>query len=149
MADKKYGKLIVNAPITERVFGKGLTLNANKYFPELKYWLRWNLITEPWLMEPEPHSHDFDQVWHIFGADSMDISDFRAEIEISLGEEGEKHVITSPKVVYIPKGLIHCPVNFKKIEKPIIWLNIAFTDEYLQTLGSGLKRGLEDGWRDA
>jgi hypothetical protein len=144
MAETKYGKLIVDAPITKRVFANGLTLNANQYFPELKYWLRWNLITKPWIMEPQPHSHDFDQVWHIFGADSMDISDFRAEIEMSLGDE--KHTITTPKIVHVPKGLIHCPVNFKKVEKPIIWLNLAFTGDYLQTLGSGEKRDLPKGF---
>jgi hypothetical protein len=147
MADTDYEKYIVDAPITQRVFAKGLTLDINKHFPESpKYWLRWNLITKPWIMEPEPHSHDFDQVLHVFGADSNDISDFRAEIEISLGAEGAKYTFTTPKIIYIPAGLIHCPVNFKKVEKPIIWLNIAFTDTYMQTLGSGEKRTMKEGF---
>jgi hypothetical protein len=147
MSDTNYEKYIVDAPITKRVFANGLTLDINKYFPECpKYWLRWNLITKPWIMEPEPHSHDFDQVWHIFGADSSDISDFRAEIEMSLGAEGQKYTITTPKIVYVPAGLVHCPVNFKKVEKPIIWLNMAFTDAYTQTLGSGEKRTMKAGF---
>lgn len=148
MADTKYGHLFVKAPITMRVQGKGLTLNAAQYFPELQYWLRWNLITTPWVME-EPHSHDFDQAWHVFGANSMDISEFEAELEVHLGAEDEKYVITTPQVIYIPKGLIHCPVVFKRVDKPIVWLNIAFAGDYLKTMGDGEVRGLEDGWRNA
>ena len=92
MAETKYGKLIVEAPITQRVFANGLTLNANKYFPELKYWLRWNLIPKPWIMEPEPHSHDFDQVWHIFGADS----ESQSELEQPAGEGIEPDIPEVP-----------------------------------------------------
>jgi hypothetical protein len=147
VADTKYGNLIIEAPITMRVWGKGLTLNAAQFFPPLKYWLRWNLITTPWVME-EPHSHDFDQALHVFGANSMDISEFDAEVEISLGEEGEKHTFTTPKVIYIPKGLVHCPVEFKRVDKPIVWLNIAFAADYLKTTEDGKVMGLEDGWRD-
>jgi len=149
VAETKYGHLLVKAPITMRNWGKGLTLNASKYFPELKYWLRWNLVTQPWLMEKEPHSHDFDQALHVFGANSMDISEFEAEVEVYLGAEGEKHTITTPQVIYIPKGLIHCPVEFKRVDKPIVWLNIAFSADYLKTMQDGEKQGLEDGWRDA
>jgi hypothetical protein len=149
VAETKYGHLLINAPITMRNWGKGLTLNAAKYFPELQYWLRWNLITQPWLMEPEPHSHEFDQALHVFGANSMDISEFEAEVVVSLGEEGEKHVITTPQVIYIPKGLVHCPVEFRRVDKPIVWLNIAFTGDYLKTMKDGEVQGLEDGWRTA
>ena len=148
MADTKYGHLFVKAPITMRVQGKGLTLNAAQYFPELQYWLRWNLITTPWVME-EPHSHEFDQALHVFGANSMDISEFEAELVVHLGAEDEKHVITTPQVIYIPKGLIHCPVEFIRVDKPIVWLNIDFTGDYLKTMGDGEVRGLEDGWRNA
>ena len=79
----------------------------------------------------------------------MDISEFEAEVVISLGEESEKHVITTPQVIYIPKGLIHCPVEFTRVDKPIIWLNIAFTGDYLKTMQDGEVQGLEDGWRTA
>ena len=78
----------------------------------------------------EPHAHDFDQFLHFYGADSQNIKDFDAEVEISLGEEGEKHIITEPTVLHIPKDTIHCPINFKVVKKPLIFMNVALTPYY-------------------
>jgi hypothetical protein len=30
-------------------------------------------------------------------------------------------VITSPAILYIPKGLQHCPIYVKKVEKPFLF----------------------------
>jgi hypothetical protein len=54
-------------------------------------------------MVKDPHAHDFDQFLHFYGANSLDITQFDAEIEISPAEEGEKHYITEPTVLHIPK----------------------------------------------
>ncbi len=81
-------------------------------------------------MVNDPHSHDFDQFLHFYSADSRHIADFQAEIEISLGEEGEKHIITEPTVLHVPAGMIHCPLNFKIVRKPVIFMNVALTPEY-------------------
>ena len=55
-----------------------------------------------------------------------------AEVELYLGEEGERHVITHTTIVHIPKGMIHCPLNFKKIDRPIMFLNVPLTAHYGQ-----------------
>jgi hypothetical protein len=49
---------------------------------------------------------------------------------MSLGEEGEKHIITEPTVLHLPKGTIHCPLNFKVVNKPVIFMNVALTPQY-------------------
>ena len=60
---------------------------------------------------------------------------FDAEVEISLGEESEKHVITEPTVLHIPKDVIHCPLNFKVVNKPVIFMNVALTPQYERESG--------------
>ena len=35
-----------------------------------------------------------------------------------MGEELEKHTIKSATAVFMPKGLLHCPLNFRVIDKP-------------------------------
>ena len=63
-----------------------------------------------------------------------------------MGDEGEKEIVTSPTIIYVPKGLMHCPVDFRRIDKPIIWMNVALVKgEYLQTLPSGEKVPMPPG----
>jgi len=57
---------------------------------------------------------------------------FGAEIELYLGEELEKHVITCSTVVYVPKDLPHCPLNFKVIEQPIVFMAIILGNKYVK-----------------
>ena len=40
---------------------------------------------------------------------------------VGMGKELEKHTITSTTVVYIPKGVLHCPLNFRVINKPVLF----------------------------
>jgi hypothetical protein len=81
-------------------------------------------------MITQPHKHEFPQYLHFFSANTDDAIDFDAEIEITLGEEREKHIITSPTAVYVPAGLDHGPLNFKKINKPVLFVDIAVTGTY-------------------
>jgi hypothetical protein len=87
-------------------------------------------ISKPHQMISQPHKHEFPQYLHFFSANPNDGKDFDAEIEISLGEEQEKHIITQPTAVYVPAGLHHGPLNFKKVNKPVLFLDIAVTGKY-------------------
>ncbi|MBN1177059.1 MAG: hypothetical protein JXA51_05200 [Dehalococcoidales bacterium] len=87
-------------------------------------------ITSPHRMISQPHKHDFAQYLSFFSANPDDAKDFDAEIEMCLGKEQEKHIITRPTSVYVPAGLDHGPVNFAKINKPVLFLDIAVTGEY-------------------
>lgn len=46
---------------------------------------------------------------------------FKAEIDLWMGEELEKDTITAATVVFIPKGLLHCPLNFRVIDEPVLF----------------------------
>jgi uncharacterized RmlC-like cupin family protein len=42
----------------------------------------------------------------------------------------EKHVITRPTALYIPAGVFHGPLNFKVINKPVLFVDIAVAGKY-------------------
>ncbi len=134
MADTKYGKYFFKNPILPGKFSDRLVFFSREHeeVGEKNFSVLWNCITEPFLMVNDPHSHDFDQFLHFYGADSQHITDFDAVVEMSLGEEGEKHIITEPTVLHIPKGIIHCPLNFKVVNKPVIFMNVALTPQYVK-----------------
>ncbi|HLA82511.1 MAG TPA: hypothetical protein VJP78_12965 [Thermoleophilia bacterium] len=93
-------------------------------------------VEEPCVMEEYPHAHDFDMYLHFmsFDPDHMDVLD--ADIEIGLGPEQEIHEINSPSSVFIPKGMIHCPLVFKRVGKPIFFIHTSIAPKYLK-LGEG------------
>jgi hypothetical protein len=133
MAKDKYGKYFFNNPIVSGMFCDRLIFFSRQH-PEVgekNYSVLWNCVTEPFLMVKEAHAHDFDQFLHFYGADSTNIKKFDAVIEIYLGEECEKHIITGPTVLHIPAGMIHCPLNFKVVNKPVIFMNVALTPQYI------------------
>lgn len=134
MAEGKYGKYFFKNPVEEGKFCPRLFFFSRQHeeVGEKDFSVIWNCITEPFLMVNEPHSHDFDQFLHFYGANSWDITEFDAVVEMSLGEEVEKHIITEPTVLYIPKGMIHCPLNFEVVNKPVIFMNVALTPEYVK-----------------
>jgi hypothetical protein len=87
-------------------------------------------VTTPRLMIDKPHQHSFAQYLCFFSSNPGDPNEFDGEVEISLGEEGEKQRITSPTVAYIAAGLYHGPLNFVRIGKPILFIDIALTGRY-------------------
>ena len=142
MSQRKYDKYFVEEPMLEGMFAPRIRFASGQYFGETGLTLQINCITAPWLIEEEPHTHDFDQFLFFFGSNPMDMKDFTAEVELSLGEEGEKHIIKSMQTVHIPKGMLHCPLNFKKIDKPVMFMTVALTPEYLKTVDN-----VQSTWR--
>jgi hypothetical protein len=69
------------------------------------------------VMEGESHSHEFDEIVTLFGTNPEDPRDLCGEVEFWL--EDEKYKITRSCMIYIPKGLRHCPMIFRKVERPI------------------------------
>jgi hypothetical protein len=82
----------------------------------------WQLFVEPYRLERTFHKHDVDEYLIFLGASLPDlIGSFDGEIELFLGEELEKHVITKATVLYIPRGLQHCPLEIKVLRKPMMF----------------------------
>jgi hypothetical protein len=64
-----------------------------------------------------PHWHEFDEVLALFGTNRDDPHDLCGELEIWLG--GEKHLVTQSCIIFIPKGLVHGPIGWNRIDRPI------------------------------
>ena len=129
MADTKYGKHILAEPLEAGRFD----LEKVKATPELMQAdcrIIYTTNTQPVFMEQKPMVHDFTQFLCFIGGDPLNVRDFGAEIEFYLGEEEEKHIINHTSVIHIPPGLVHCPLNFKRIDKPIIFIDIVLTSKY-------------------
>jgi uncharacterized RmlC-like cupin family protein len=84
-------------------------------------------------MDGEPygiHTHDFNQALLFLGADTNDIGALGAEVELCLGEEGEKHMITTSTAISVPRGFPHFPANITRLEKRFIFMTVSCSSEY-------------------
>ncbi len=66
---------------------------------------------------PEPHTHSYDEVIGFFGTDPKDLNDLGAEIEFYI--DGERNLMNQTFLAFIPKGVLHCPLNILKITRPV------------------------------
>ena len=114
----------------------GLGLTSDKDFGNREFSINWAPITKPFEMVAENHAHDFDQFLFFTGGDGQNLPDLGGIVELTLSKNGkklEKFTITESTCVFIPAGMYHCPLNFKKInnpKKPIIFSNLFFTANY-------------------
>jgi hypothetical protein len=90
----------------------------------------WSCITNPLVMDDEPEVNEFDQFMLFASSNIDDYSEFQAQVELPLGKEKKKQIINEPQFVYIPQGLVHGPVKFKNIKKPIVFMNIYLSPKY-------------------
>ena len=130
MAESPYEKYILRDPVKDGPLGTYIHL-GKEYFPELKFGMYWCTYSKPTVAHDEAMVHDFDQFLWFIGGDPENVRDFDAEVELSLGKEQIKHTITSTSIVYIPKGLVHCPLKYKKVNKPFVVLDMSMTPKYV------------------
>jgi hypothetical protein len=71
-------------------------------------------------LSTKPHVHDYDEAIFFIGSDPRNFSDLGAEVEFAIGEEQEKHVFDRPTAVVIPRGLPHCPIVTRRIDRPYL-----------------------------
>ena len=134
MAESEYGKYILRDTGGKKL-GAGVTapvLEGLEDWAGIQHRIKWRYISQPNVLVDEPHTHDYDEFLVFLANDASNAEDFGAEVELSLGEEGEKYIINTTSVVCIPKGLVHCPLNFKKIDKPIVFCNVYVSPEYVR-----------------
>jgi hypothetical protein len=131
---KKYAKCVMPTPIKHlgiaghnwnSVYGHKGEIGANcTYITEL-------------FEEGPPHKHDAHQIMCFVGSNLEDISEFDAEIEMALGDEGEIQTITAPSVVSIPPGMMHCPLRFNRLGQPVLFIEIVPESSYQRYTETG------------
>jgi hypothetical protein len=73
MAETKYGKYVVKAPLEIGDFGPKVDFTGEEHYGS-DFSLLFAHITEPCLMEDSPHAHDFDMYLYFLGKDNMAVS---------------------------------------------------------------------------
>ncbi|HHX74992.1 MAG TPA: hypothetical protein GX699_08835 [Firmicutes bacterium] len=83
-------------------------------------------ITEPVCMGAPTHKHPFDQWIYLIG-DSDNFAELDADIEMTLGDKIVK--INYPCYIFIPKNVLHCPLDVKRVGKPFLFIDARVTEE--------------------
>jgi hypothetical protein len=76
------------------------------------------------------HTHDFNEVVGFLGSDPQNPHDLGGEVEFWL--EDEKYLLTKSCLIYVPKGLRHCPLTVKRVDRPILFLAVSVTSKYVK-----------------
>jgi len=128
MAETKYGKYFItyegeqNFPAGKIISRLDDTVVKGSFF----YFLHWVMPNPDFdfgIGHP-PHIHkDAELLFHI-GTNPEDPTDLGAEVELFMGREMERHVITKSCVVFIPPNFIHCPWKPLKTYRPWIFLEV-------------------------
>ena len=74
------------------------------------------------------HVHDFDEIVGFIGNDHKNPHDLGAEVEFWM--EDEQYMLTKSCLIWIPKGLRHCPLRVTRVDRPILFLAISMTKKY-------------------
>ena len=133
MAESKYGKYILREPYRDAE-ATMVKLSGDKDFGGIPFSLAYHSYSEPDFPEKEPMAHDFDQFLFFLSGNPKNLREFGAEIDLSLGQECEQHLIDSPSIVHIPRGLVHGPLNYRKVDKTFVLINLYFTPTYSKTV---------------
>lgn len=132
MTATKYGKYIIRRPVAQGGYGPEFIYTGETDYKS-NFTIMFLRITKPTLMEESAHSHDFDMYLYFHSFDPDNMGDLGAEIEIGLGKEQERHIITTPTTVYIPKGMVHCPLEFKRVDKPVLFVHCTLASKYYKS----------------
>ena len=114
-----------------------LTYMSNEFVPGCNVYVEYGWI---WAVpEPNPligeHAHDYDQIALHIGTDPRNPEDLGAEFEMII--DGEPVKINKTHSLYLPKGLKHGPITWKRVDRPVIEMTI--------TLGGGTVEAVSPG----
>ncbi|HSW57737.1 MAG TPA: hypothetical protein VLH15_05010 [Dehalococcoidales bacterium] len=78
--------------------------------------------------EAYAHVHDCDEIIGFFGPHHERPYDLGAEIEFWI--EDEQHILTSSALIFIPKGIKHCPLILRRVDEPIFHFSTVTGTQY-------------------
>jgi len=74
------------------------------------------------------HTHDSEEIIGFFGNNPQDPYDLGGEIEFWL--EDEKHVLTRSCLIFVPRGMKHCPLIIRRVDRPIFHFSTVTSGQY-------------------
>lgn len=90
----------------------------------------WPEITPETEPRVKAHKHDYDEVIAFFGSDKENPYDLGGEVEVWI--DGVQYLPTQSFIAYIPAGTEHCPLNIRRVDKPIFHFTAGTGREYFQ-----------------
>jgi hypothetical protein len=79
-------------------------------------WL-WKLTGNGPVSIKPTHTHDFDEIIGFAGSNRQHPRDLGGELEFWM--DGEPYTLTKTCLIFIPRGVKHCPIVIKRIDTPI------------------------------
>jgi len=79
---------------------------------------------------PGPHTHDFDEVLGFIGTDPENPRDLGGVMELWL--EDEKYLLDKTSLVFVPRGMKHCPMICRKLTHPFVHFSSGNEAEYVK-----------------
>jgi hypothetical protein len=124
-------KYIVSKPAYEvkpKVEVKGripaMTLMSSNLVPGIKVYVETGWVLG--MPDPNPHIdehvHDYDEIIIHLGTDPQNQENLGGEIEI--GFNGKPVTIDSTSAIYVPKGVKHGPLVWKRFDRPHLEMTI-------------------------
>jgi hypothetical protein len=89
----------------------------------------WYLKAGPTL-DDKPHTHAHDEIIGFFSADSTKPNDLGGIVEIYL--EDELQVISKSAMIFVPAGMVHCPLYLRRVDRPIFHFTVVTTGTYIK-----------------
>ena len=84
--------------------------------------------SEKIVMEAKSHSHEYEEIVTLFGSDPDNPRDLCGEVEFWY--EKQPYTITESCIIYVPKGVEHCPLIFHRVERPIFHFIVGHAGKY-------------------
>lgn len=125
MAEKKYGKYIKQLAFMDYGAGslrQGTHLGGEEW--DMDFSIDYGACWYAGKIEPFEKTLDVNRTMLFLGADTGSLGELGAEIELSLGEEQEKHMIATSAAVFAPAGFPHGPATCNKMDKRFIFMDI-------------------------
>jgi len=140
MPASKYSKYVVTE-LKEPEARKKLAPVYNKYAKRI-LWMDEDVVpgsfnmNASWYLkasttiDDKPHTHDHDEIIGFFSNDADNPYDLGGEIEIWL--ENEKQIITKSAMIFVPAGMVHCPLILRKVTRPIFHFTVVQSGTYVK-----------------
>jgi hypothetical protein len=71
-----------------------------------------------------PHMHKYPELFMHLGTDPDNPMDLGAEVEMCMGPEMEKHIITKSTIICLPANFPHSPWTIKKVTRPFLIVTV-------------------------
>lgn len=89
-----------------------------------------------WYLQATPdqsypaHTHECDEIVGFFGSDHLNPGKLGGEIEFWI--EDEQFILDESCLIFVPKGMRHCPLVIRRVDSPIFHFTTMIGGQYVK-----------------